>query len=64
MMFGIERNKHPAGRASNALFGLVSAADGAVRALSLGLLHTRWTSSYARWQTRQAIAGLKRRRPH
>lgn len=52
----IELNKNPAGRLSNMGFGACTIADGLVRVLSFGFLHTRFTLEYAR---RQALAALK-----
>ena len=44
----VERNRHPAGRAYNMLFGVCQVADGFIRVVSLGYLHTRLTSTVAR----------------
>ena len=51
---GVERNRHPAGRAFNTLFGLCQVADGFIRIVSLGYLHTRLTSTVARKATVEA----------
>jgi hypothetical protein len=59
-LLGIERNKHPSGRMSNALFGLIQVADGAVRVLSLGFLHTDWLCRYTSWQAKVMFRNLKR----
>lgn len=52
MKFFIERNKHPAGRLWNILFGLASLVDGLVRALSLGFCHTVLPITVARYQAK------------
>ncbi len=53
---GIERNHHPAGRAFNMLFGVCQVADGLIRVVSLGYLHTRLTSTVARKATEKLIS--------
>ena len=55
----IERNLHPAGRVSNIKFGLAQVADGIVRVLSLGYLHTSIPVTVSRNQARRMIAKLK-----
>jgi hypothetical protein len=50
----IERNRHVAGWIGNILFGLVTLADGLVRCLSLGFLHTRFPVEMARIQAKRA----------
>lgn len=50
----IERNKHPAGRLSNMVFGSAAICDGLIRVLSLGFLHTRMTLNWSRYQAKRA----------
>ena len=57
----IERNRNPAGRLSNVVFGLASLLDGLVRVVSLGWLHTDLPLSVSRWQVKSHIKALKRR---
>ena len=57
----IQRNRHPAGRLHNALFGICQIADGLVRVLSLGHLHTRLTLELSSYQTRLYLVKLKER---
>ena len=52
----IERNRHPAGRISNMVFGLAQLADGLTRLMSMGFLHTTLTVDWARRQAKHAIA--------
>lgn len=61
----IERNKHPAGRLGCILFGFACLADGLVRILSFGFLHTRFPVELAKAQVkwafkRRAQKGLKK----
>ena len=58
----IERNRHPAGRSWNALFGFAEIIDGLVRVLSLGFLHTRLLLVVTKHQARRMITKLKKRR--
>lgn len=46
----LERNRHQAGRLSNMLFGLACIADGLVRTLSCGWLHTNLPLTYSKYQ--------------
>ena len=55
-----ERNKHPASRAWNVLFGLAQVVDGLVRALSLGFLHTRFPVNVSKRQALHSIRNTKR----
>lgn len=55
----IERNRHPAGRCGNALFGLAEIIDGLIRVISLGHLHTRLVLNCSRWQARRLIERYK-----
>lgn len=55
----IERNRHPLGRVNNMAFGLCSIADGAVRVLSLGFLHSTFAIDQARNAARKHINKLK-----
>ena len=52
----IERNHHPAGRVFNMLFGLCQVADGLIRVLSLGYLHSRLTLTVSRKATEKLIS--------
>lgn len=56
----IERNKHPAGRLSNMVFGCAAVCDGLVRVVSLGFLHTRLTLNWSRRQAKRAIRKPKK----
>lgn len=58
----IERNRHPAGRLYNVLFGLCQVADGLVRVASLGYLHTRLTLAVSRRVTEKYLAKLREER--
>lgn len=60
IMNKIQRNKHPAGRLSNIIFGFCTIADGCVRVISLGFLHTTLTLDWSRNQAKKAILNLKR----
>lgn len=51
----IERNRNPADRISNVVFGLAAISDGLVRVLSFGFLHSRFTLTVARNQARRAV---------
>lgn len=51
----IERNHHPAGRVFNMLFGLCQVADGFIRVLSLGYLHSRLNLTASRKATEKLI---------
>lgn len=51
----IQRNRHKAGRLSNVGFGLLSIADGLVRVVSLGFLHTDLLCRYSSWQAKQML---------
>ena len=59
-MTKIERNRHPAGRASNMVFGLCTIGDGLVRVLSGGFLHTTLTLDWARNQAKASILRMKK----
>lgn len=56
---GVERNRHPAGRAFNMLFGVCQVADGFIRIVSLGYLHTRLTLTVTRKATEKLISRRK-----
>lgn len=56
-------NRHPGGRCAAACFGLACLADGLVRTLSLGTLHTSLPLRVTRWQARRAIKRTKRTKP-
>jgi hypothetical protein len=49
----IHINRHPSGRFASACFGLACLADGLVRTLSLGFLHTSLPLRTSRWQARR-----------
>lgn len=49
----IERNKHPAGRLGNMLFGVATLCDGLVRLMSLGFLHTTLPLAVSRRQVKR-----------
>ena len=56
----IERNRHPAGKLFNMLFGLCQVTDGFIRILSLGYLHSRLTSTASRKSTEKLISRRKK----
>jgi hypothetical protein len=56
---GIERDRHPAGKLYNMLFGLCQVADGFIRILSLGYLHSRLPSTAARNAAEKLISRRK-----
>lgn len=56
---GVERNRHPAGRAFNMLFGVCQVADGFIRIVSLGYLHSRLPSTAARKAAEKLISRRK-----
>lgn len=56
----IQINKHPLGRINNIHFGLCCIADGFVRVLSLGFLHSTFTLDQTRNATRKQINQLKK----
>lgn len=55
----VERDRHPAGRAYNMLFGLCQVADGFIRILSLGYLHSRLTLTASRKAAEKLISRRK-----
>lgn len=55
----IERNKHVDGRILNIVFGLCAIADGLIRVLSMGFLHTTLTLDYARNQVKRRFEKMK-----
>lgn len=55
----IERNYHPAGRVFNILYGMCEIADGLIRVISLGYLHSRLTLNLSRKATEKHIARQK-----
>ena len=57
----IHRNKHPAGRISNMIFGLCSIGDGLVRVLSFGFCHATLSLDWSRYQVKVQIKNLKMR---
>lgn len=56
----IERNRHPAGRSGNVLFGLAQIGDGLVRVLSFGFLHSTLALTVSRQQAKSMIQRAKR----
>ena len=56
----IQRDLNPAGRLWNLIFGLAQIADGIIRVVSLGFLHTRFCLTVSREQSRRAIQNLKK----
>lgn len=55
----VERNRHPAGRLWNIAFGLCAIADGVVRVLSFGWLHTRLLTFVTKQQAKSLILRRK-----
>jgi hypothetical protein len=55
----IQRNRHPAGRINNIYFGVCQVADGLVRILSCGFLHSTFPVDQAREVARKNIQKLK-----
>jgi len=58
----IQRNRNAAGRWGNMVFGLAQLADGVVRVLSLGFLHTRLPLNVSRWQALRSFQLLAKKR--
>ena len=56
---GVERNRHPAGKLFNMLFGVCQVADGLIRLVSLGYLHTRLPATAARKAAEKLISRQK-----
>lgn len=56
----IEINKHPSGRLNNIHFGLCAIADGLVRVLSFGFLHSTFTLDQARNVAKRRLEQLKK----
>jgi hypothetical protein len=55
----IQRNRHFAGRINNTHFGLCQVADGLVRVLSLGFLHSTFTLDQTRNLAFKQLTKLK-----
>ena len=55
----LQRNRHPSGRISNMTFGLCNIADGLVRVLSFGFLHSTFALDHARRSAKNRINQLK-----
>ncbi len=55
----IQINKHPSGRISNIVFGVLGVLDGLVRILSLGFLHSTFLLDYTRYQAGLSIRRMK-----
>jgi hypothetical protein len=55
----IQRNRHASGRLGNMLFGVAQIADGIVRLLSLGFLHTRVPLELSRLQAKRVIERMR-----
>lgn len=58
----IERNRNPAGKLFNLLFGLCEVADGLIRVASLGYLHSRFALDMSKRAVAKHIAQQKKRR--
>lgn len=58
----IERNRNPAGKLFNLLFGLSEIADGLIRVVSLGYLHSRFALEVSKRAVKRHIARQKKRR--
>lgn len=58
----IERNRNPAGRIFNLLFGLCEIADGFIRVISLGYLHSRFSLEMSKRAVKKHIARQKKQR--
>lgn len=56
----LERNRHPSGKISNILFGFAAIADGLVRVISFGFLHTRFTLELSKWQVKRLLQSRKK----
>ena len=56
----IQRNLHPSGRLNNIHFGICQVADGLVRVLSCGFLHSTFTLDQAREVARKRLIALKK----
>ncbi len=57
----VQRNLNPAGRLNNMVFGLCSIADGLVRVLSFGFLHSRFPIDHARHTAERRFTQMKKR---
>jgi hypothetical protein len=55
----IERNRNPIGRLGNIVFGLATLADGLIRVISLGYLHTRFPVNLSKSQTKRYLMRIK-----
>lgn len=55
----IERNRNPTGRLNNIAFGLATIADGLIRVISLGWLHTRFPLYLSKRQTERYFLRIK-----
>lgn len=58
----IERNRNPAGKVFNLLFGLCEIADGLIRVVSLGYLHSRFALDMSKRAVKTHIARQKKKR--
>lgn len=58
----IQRNRNPAGRHYNILFGLCEIADGLIRVVSLGYLHSRLTLALSRRAVKKYMLQQKQSR--
>jgi len=58
----IERNRNPAGKLFNVLFGLSEIADGLIRVISLGYLHSRFALEVFKRAVKRHIAYQKKQR--
>ena len=59
----LQRNRHPSGRISDMTFGLCSIADGLVRVLSFGFLHSTFALDHARRSAKNHLNKLKADKP-
>lgn len=58
----IERNRNPAGRLYNLLFGLCEIVDGIIRVVSLGYLHSRFALDMSKRAVKAHITRQKKLR--
>lgn len=58
----IQRNRHPAGRINNMVFGLCTIGDGLIRVLSFGFLHSTLAVDQTRRATKAMLERMKERR--
>lgn len=56
----IQINKHPSGRLNNVHFGICQIADGLVRVLSFGFLHSTFTLDQAKNAAKKRFEQMKK----